>query len=76
MQRASSNHTLLPIAHYNSALATRSSSSSPSLRWLKASFSTLRPGLTRPDELRLVQTSLLGSVLSNLLLVLGMSFFA
>lgn len=28
------------------------------------------------DELRLVQTSLLGSVLSNLLLVLGMSFFA
>lgn len=27
-------------------------------------------------ELRLVQTSLLGSVLSNLLLVLGMSFFA
>nr|XP_019013551.1 calcium/proton exchanger [Kwoniella pini CBS 10737]OCF52332.1 calcium/proton exchanger [Kwoniella pini CBS 10737] len=28
------------------------------------------------NELRLVQTSLLGSVLSNLLLVLGMSFFA
>ncbi|KAK4684150.1 Ca2+:H+ antiporter, partial [Tremellales sp. Uapishka_1] len=30
----------------------------------------------RQNELRLVQTSLLGSVLSNLLLVLGMSFFA
>lgn len=28
------------------------------------------------NQLRLVQTSLLGSVLSNLLLVLGMSFFA
>jgi hypothetical protein len=28
------------------------------------------------DQLRLVQMSLLGSVLSNLLLVLGMSFFA
>lgn len=32
--------------------------------------------LIPPDQLRLVQMSLLGSVLSNLLLVLGMSFFA
>lgn len=38
--------------------------------------SLVAPLLTRLDELRLVQTSLLGSVLSNLLLVLGMSFFA
>jgi len=40
--------------------------------------SRVSPRLTKLmiDELRLVQTSLLGSVLSNLLLVLGMSFFA
>lgn len=46
----------------------------PSPPWLKVgqrAESELISG-----ELRLVQTSLLGSVLSNLLLVLGMSFFA
>ena len=34
------------------------------------------PNTDHTDELRLVQMSLLGSVLSNLLLVLGMSFAA
>jgi hypothetical protein len=36
---------------------------------------TILPKLSA-DQLRLVQTSMLGSILSNLLLVLGMSFFA
>jgi len=53
---------------------TPSSLSLPSPPWLKVGQSA-ETKLTL-GELRLVQTSLLGSVLSNLLLVLGMSFFA
>lgn len=49
--------------------------------WLLPHSSRVRTATSRgaaliADELRLVQTSLLGSVLSNILLVLGMSFFA
>lgn len=53
---------------------TPSNSLSPLPLWLKVGQSAETKLIL--GELRLVQTSLLGSVLSNLLLVLGMSFFA
>jgi hypothetical protein len=56
------------------ALETPSNLLLPSPPWLKVRQSAETELIS--GELRLVQTSLLGSVLSNLLLVLGMSFFA
>jgi hypothetical protein len=49
---------------------------SPRVRFFDFRTALVEGRLTLTDQLRLVQTSLLGSVLSNLLLVLGMSFFA
>ena len=68
-------HLLLSLGSLLTLVSeTPSNLSLPSPPWLKVGQSA-ETKLTS-GELRLVQTSLLGSVLSNLLLVLGMSFFA
>jgi len=69
-------YLLIPLGSLLTLVSeTPSNLSLPSPPWLKVGQSA-ETKLTTLGELRLVQTSLLGSVLSNLLLVLGMSFFA